>query len=79
MVRITDSHVIVSEELMYAEYAGESTDDKPTKYGQSIQIENGERVMKDVAIATGSVFLEVDTGDVYLFSEKDGEWKKVGG
>ena len=78
MIRITDSHTVISDEVMYVEYAGESTDDKPTIFGQVLSIVNGERVLKTVAIATGSVFIEVNTGDVYLFSEKDGAWKKVG-
>lgn len=30
-------------------------------------------------LATGSVFMEVDTGDVYLFDEAGVEWHKVGG
>lgn len=28
-------------------------------------------------IATGSLFLEVDTGDVYAFDEEGGEWDKI--
>ena len=79
MTRITDSHVVVSDEVTYVEYAGESTDTKPTIFGQTITIVNGEKVLKDITIATGSVFLEVDTGDVYLFSEADADWVKVGG
>lgn len=30
-------------------------------------------------IATGSVFLEVDTGDAYFFDESSKDWNKVGG
>lgn len=45
------------------EFAGKSTDDKPTQ--------------KD--IATGSTFFEVDTGDVYVYEEESGSWMKVGG
>lgn len=30
-------------------------------------------------VATGSTFLEVDTGDVYLFDGENGVWHKVGG
>lgn len=78
MVRITDSRVVTSEELMYVEYAGESTDEKPTVFGTVMNIVNGERVEKTVAIATGSVFIEVDTSNVYLFSEKEASWVKVG-
>lgn len=78
MIRITDSHTVVSEEAVYVEYAGKSTDTKPTIFSQVLSIVNGERVLKNVAIATGSVFIEVDTGNVYLFDETDSSWKKVG-
>ena len=30
-------------------------------------------------VATGSTFIEVDTGDVFFFDEASAEWKKVGG
>ena len=30
------------------------------------------------ALATGSMFLEVDTGDVYAFDEASSEWHKIG-
>lgn len=30
-------------------------------------------------LATGSTFLEVDTGDVFLFDEEGPTWNKVGG
>lgn len=79
MTRITESHMVVTDEVAYVEYAGESTDTKPMIFGQMITVVNGAQVMKDIAIATGSVFLEVDTGDVYLFSEADKTWNKVGG
>ena len=52
-----------SDNKAYYEFAGLSTDDKPT--------------MAD--IATGSCFLEVDTSDVYLYDEDSKSWMKVGG
>ena len=30
-------------------------------------------------LVTGSVFVEVNTGDAYLFDETGAEWDKVGG
>lgn len=46
----------------YCELAGlSSTDEKPT---------GGE-------LATGSLFLEVDTGNVYAYDEDGTEWNKV--
>lgn len=35
---------------------------------------------KPLGVITGSVFVEVDTGDAYLYDETgDGTWTKVGG
>lgn len=66
MIRVLESHDVITGQEKYFEYAGLSTDTKPTE---------------DI-IATGSVFIEVDTGDVYFFNEEgssDHEWVKVGG
>ncbi len=30
-------------------------------------------------IITGSLFMEADTGDVYVFDEESGDWTKIGG
>ena len=78
MIRITDSHVVISDEVVYAEYNGKSTDEKPTIFGQILNIVNGERVLKDIAISTGSVFVEIDTGNVFFFDEDSSSWLKVG-
>lgn len=32
---------------------------------------------KPLIYATGSLFLEVDTGDVYAYDEEGGEWNKI--
>ena len=65
MIRVLESHDVITGQEKYFEYAGTSSDTKPTG---------------DI-IATGSVFIEVDTGDVYFFNE-DGasgsQWVKVG-
>ena len=45
----------------YFEVAGSSSETKP---------------VNDL-ICTGSLFLEVDTGDVYAYDEGDTEWKKI--
>ena len=59
MVRVTETKFI-GKGLRYVEFAGLSTDDKPT-----------------VKVATGSLFMEVDTGDVYAYDEENEEWNKV--
>lgn len=30
-------------------------------------------------VCTGSLFMEADTGDVYVFDEESGNWTKIGG
>ena len=49
--------------MTYAEFSGLSTDEKP--------------VTTD--LATGSVFLEVDTGAAFFYDEEGGDWVEVGG
>ena len=49
-------------EVKYKEFAGLSTDTKPT-----------------AEVATGSTFLEVDTGDVFAFDEVSQNWNEIGG
>lgn len=66
VIRNIAAHDVVIGKKKYMEYAGLSGDTKPT----------------NKKIATGSTFLEVDTGNVYLYNE-DGaageKWVKVGG
>ena len=60
MVRTTNMRFIGGG-VNYCEFAGLSSDTKPTS-----------------GISTGSLFLEVDTGDVYAFDETDGgAWGKI--
>lgn len=46
------------------EFRGLSTDEKPT------ELDNQD-------IANGSVFIEIDTGDVYIFDAENKEWKAI--
>lgn len=59
MVRVTEAK-FVRHGIKYYEYAGLSTDEKPTE-----------------GVATGSVFIEVDTANAYLYDEEGEEWEKV--
>lgn len=61
MIRVLEQQAVTSDKA-YVEYAGLSTDSKPT-----------------TGIVTGSVFLEVNTGDAYLFDEVGATWTKAGG
>lgn len=47
----------------YGEWVGDSTDTKPADQAST-------------PIATGSIFTEADTGDVYFYSAKEGDWVK---
>lgn len=62
MIRLTtQKEIVVGSACQYCEFSGLSTDTKPT----------------DNYIATGSLFLEVDTGDVYAYDEEEPEWNKI--
>ena len=65
MVRVTKSEeIVIGNQARYYEYAGREDDTKPT--GSDI--------------CTGSLFLEVDTGDVYAYDEEasaGSEWSKI--
>lgn len=61
MIRVTNAHNVITGQKKYYELAGLSTDTKPT--------------WED--ISTGSLFMEVDTGDVYSYDEEGTEWHKI--
>jgi len=61
MVRATEARAVVTGEKTYFEYAGLHDDEKPVRDD----------------IATGSTFLEVDTGDVFAYDEESSEWKQI--
>ena len=61
MIRITEAHDVVIGQKKYYEFAGLHDDTKPDEDD----------------IATGSLFLEVDTGDVYAYDEAGETWNKI--
>ena len=64
MIRVTHAHDVVTGSKKYYEFAGLSGDTKPTTSD----------------ICTGSLFVEVNTGDVYAFDEEGTtgeEWKQI--
>ena len=61
MIRPIKAEFTPDGEKKYFEFAGLSSDTKPT----------GD------LYSTGSLFLEVDTGDVYAYDEAGAEWGKV--
>ncbi len=61
MVRRTNAITSTIDGVTYYNYSGLSTDTKPT----------------GLDISTGSLFFEVDTGDVYAYDEVGVTWHKV--
>jgi len=61
MIRIVNAHDVIIGQKKYYEFAGLSSDTKPTTND----------------ISTGSTFLEVNTGDVYAYDEAGTEWNKI--
>ena len=55
----------------------EYTDEVYVKYVEASGLSTETKPTK--GIATGSVFIEVDTSDAYFFNEESGEWIKAGG
>lgn len=64
MVRVIESHDVAVD--------GE----KVTKYVEYSGLSTDEKPAGP--ISTGSVFIEVDTGDAYMFDEETENWIKVG-
>ncbi len=52
-----------------------SFDDSPVFYKELSGLSGDTKPVAD--LATGSLFLEVDTGDVYAFDEAGGTWGKI--
>lgn len=61
MIRVT-KELQTDGSVKYCEFAGLSTDEKPTE-----------------KVATGSLFLEVDTGAIFAFDEEGEEWNSISG
>lgn len=62
MVRLL-SRTELEDGFLLDEYAGKSTDNKPSF----------------LSLATGSTFIAVDTGKVYMYEEEAPEWYELGG
>lgn len=62
--KIEKNYLKVDDTYITAELRGLADDTKPTEI-------NGKK------IDNGSTFVEIDTGDVYLYDLENQEWKKV--
>ena len=67
------------DEVKYVEYYGLFKDDKPTSFGTREVMVNGEKVEKTIELANGSLFIEIDTGNVYMYDEENEGWTLFGG
>lgn len=56
--------IIKGEGKFLVELRGLSTEEKPT-------------TLNDGKILNGSAFIEIDTGDVFLFDEENTEWNNI--
>lgn len=57
-------NTLAQNSLLQVELRGLSTDNKPTSFDNGL-------------VDNGSVFIEIDTGDVYLYNMEDEEWEPV--
>lgn len=64
LYKIENTKITPEADYISAELRGLSTDTKPTE-------------IKGKKIDNGSVFLEVDTGDVFLYDLENEEWNEV--
>lgn len=64
LYKIEDSYTKPSGTYISGEFRGLSTDEKPTEIGVN-KIDNG------------STFLEIDTGNIYLYDLENEEWKEI--
>ena len=52
------------EEPQIVELRGLSTDTKPTEIG-------------GIKVGNGSIFVEIDTGNIFLYDQENEEWKAI--
>lgn len=64
LYKIENTHIKPDADYISVEFRGLAQDEKPTEY-------NGKK------IANGSSFVEIDTGNVYLYDIESEEWKEV--
>ena len=64
LYKVENSYEKTNNNYISAELRGLSTDEKPTEIGEN-KIDNG------------SIFIEIDTGDVYIYDLENEEWKGI--
>ena len=64
LYKIENTNITNDGKYISCELRGLSTDVKPTTFGGN-------------KIANGSVFIEIDTGSVFIYSQNNQEWNEV--
>lgn len=64
LYKIENTNITTDGKFISCELRGLSTDEKPTTY-------------KENKIANGSVFIEIDTGSVFIYNQDNEEWNEV--
>ena len=64
LYKIENTNITNEGKYISCELRGLSTDEKPTTYGGN-------------KIGNGSVFIEIDTGSVFIYSQDSQEWNEV--
>ena len=64
MITIYSQKDLDNDHKMEVELRGLSTDEKPT-------------IIKGATIDNGSVFIEIDTGKIYMYDLENEQWKEI--
>lgn len=64
LYKIENTNITNDGKYISCELRGLSTDTKPTQIGLN-------------KIANGSIFIEIDTGDIYFYNQTNQEWNKA--
>lgn len=64
LYKIENTNITNDGKFISCELRGLSTDTKPTKIGEN-------------EIANGSVFIEINTGNVFIYDQTSKEWNEV--
>lgn len=74
-IKKLDKTLFNNEPYVYADLCGLSTDDKPIDLEYTL--DDGGKYSN--LVANGSIFTEIDTGNVYMFDLESEEWFKISG
>ena len=64
LYKIENTNITNDGKYISCELRGLSTDEKPTTFGEN-------------EIGNGSVFIEIDTGSVFIYNQDSKEWNEV--